>query len=96
MSKEKIKSDSCKNSRGGPSKILSIYCSECDSFICKYQKDGTGILRRMYIDRIRDSKVPVSEKSLSCNNKHIIGVKIIYKKEKRLAFRLITGSFIKK
>jgi len=50
----------------------------------------------MYIDRIIDSKVSISRKDLSCPNKHLLGVKIIYAKENRPAFRLFVDSVVKK
>jgi hypothetical protein len=53
-------------------------------------------LKRMYIDRIINPTVPVSEKDFSCSKGHLLGVKVIYEKEKRLAFRLIPNSVTKK
>lgn len=50
----------------------------------------------MYVDRILDPKVSIFRKDLSCKNKHLLGVKIIYQKEKRPAFRLFVDSVIKK
>jgi len=75
---------------------LNISCEKCGSPICLYQKDGPGNLRRMYIDRISDQKVSIAKKDLSCLNKHLLGVKIIYQKEKRPAFRLFVDSVVKK
>ena len=76
--------------------MLEISCMECGSFVCNYQKDGPGNLRRMYIDRISDSKVSLLEKSLKCENGHLLGMAIIYKKENRPAFRLISEMVQKK
>ena len=92
---KKIKTDKYKTVRGGSSKMLKIYCGKCRFFLCEYQKDGAGNLRRMYLDRIIKPLISLDKKDLSCGNGHIIGVKIIYKKENRLAFRLISGSFVK-
>lgn len=91
-----FKNDKYKKVRGGYSRLLQISCEKCGENICKYQKDGPGNLRRMYIDRISDNKVSVSQKSLNCPNNHLLGVKIVYEKEKRLAFRLSVDSVIKK
>jgi len=96
MSKTIFKNDKYKKVRGGYSRFLSIFCQKCNKYICNYQKDGPGKLRRMYIDRIIDSKVSISQKDLSCPNKHLLGVKIIYNKENRPAFRLFVDSVIKK
>ncbi|MFA6973414.1 MAG: hypothetical protein WC238_01565 [Parcubacteria group bacterium] len=88
----KIKNDKYKKSRGGYSRLLEISCEKCGAKICAYQKDGPGNLRRMYLDRIFDPKVSISGKSLQCPKEHLLGVKIIYKKENRPAFRLFVDA----
>lgn len=92
----KFKNDKYKKVRGGYSRLFNISCQECGSYVCLYQKDGSGNLRRMYIDRISKSKVSLIKKHLNCLKGHLLGVKVIYKKEKRLAFRLFVDSVIKK
>jgi hypothetical protein len=96
MNKSIFKNDKYKKVRGGYSRLLKISCQKCDEHICLYQKDGPGNLRRMYIDRITDPKVSITKKDLSCPKGHLLGVKIIYDKEKRLAFRLFVDSVAKK
>jgi hypothetical protein len=96
MKKLDFKNDKYKKVRGGYSRLLGIYCQKCNEHICNYQKDGPGNLRRMYIDRIIDPNILISRKDLSCSNKHLLGVKIIYDKENRPAFRLFVDSIIKK
>lgn len=91
-----FKKDKYKKVRGGHSRLLKISCQKCGKEICRYQKDGPGNLRRMYIDRILVKKVPISGKSLSCPEGHILGIKIIYEKENRPAFRLFVDSITKK
>jgi hypothetical protein len=91
-----FKNDKYKKVRGGYSRLLKISCQKCGEYICQYQKDGPGNLRRMYIDRISDPKVSISKKDLSCSKGHLLGVKIIYDKEKRTAFRLFVDSVAKK
>lgn len=91
-----FKNDKYKRTRGGYSRLLSISCQKCGKHICEYQKDGPGNLRRMYIDRIVDPKISISRKDLSCSKNHLIGVKIIYDKKNRPAFRLFVDSVIKK
>jgi hypothetical protein len=91
-----FKNDKYKKTRGGYSRLLNISCQKCDENICNYQKDGPGNLRRMYLDRIINSKVSTSRKDLSCSNNHLLGVKIVYEKENRLAFRLFVDSITKK
>ena len=71
-----------------------------------YQKDGSGILKRLYLDRIfaPDKLARLQNigsikliNNLICENcKNLIVVPIIYEKENRKAFHLKQGSFIKK
>lgn len=96
MEKIIFKNDKYKKVRGGYSRLLHISCQKCGEHICNYQKDGPGNLRRMYLDRIINPEVSIYIKDLSCSNNHLIGVKIIYDKEKRLAYRLFVDSVIKK
>lgn len=92
----KLKNDKYKKARGGYSRVLDITCQKCGSSICQYQKDGAGNLRRMYVDRIIDARVSTARKDLTCLKGHLLGVKIIYEKEKRPAFRLFVDSVVKK
>lgn len=92
----KFKNDKYRKERGGYSRLLKIICEKCDSLVCLYQKDGPGNLRRMYIDRMTEPEISILKKDLSCLNGHLLGVKIIYEKEKRLAFRLFVDSVTKK
>lgn len=96
MTKNIFKNDKYKKIRGGYSRMLSIYCEKCNEHICDYQKDGPGNLRRMYSDRIFKPKVSIFNKNLSCSKGHLLGVKIIYDKENRPAFRLFVDSVKKK
>lgn len=73
-----------------------LYCEKCKEKIFLYQKDGPGILKRLYFDRIKSSK-NISKKNLVCNKcKTVLGIPIIYQKEKRLAYRLFAGAVAKK
>ena len=76
--------------------MLEISCVECGAVVCHYQKDGPGSLKRMYLDRITDSQVSITGKSLECPSGHLLGIKIIYKKENRPAFRLFIDEVRKK
>lgn len=92
----KLKNDRYKKTRGGRSRLLQISCQKCTSPLCLYQKDGPGNLRRMYMDRIIEPNVSLARKDFTCENGHLVGVKIIYEKERRPAFRLFVDSVIKK
>lgn len=103
--KIQFKKDKFKKARGGRSKLFTIHCAKCDTQLCYYQKDGPGILKRMYLDRISGfSKYANLEKTsfknlspLACPScKETLGVPMIYKKEGRGAFRLFAGAVSKK
>jgi len=102
--KNKLKNDKYKRNRGGYSRLLAISCEGCGDLLGYYQKDGPGILKRIYLDRIYKSDYSdLSNKEfdelpqLICNKcKRHLGVPIVYKKEKRLAFRLFQGAVTKK
>ena len=99
MSKNsKFQSDKFKKVRGGNSRWLSVFCEKCKEPIVTYQKDGPGILKRMYLDRMKD--IDTSKwltLNLECSNcKTLLGVPIIYKKEDRPAIRLLPGMVGKK
>lgn len=92
----KFKQDKFRRSRGGYSRLLEIKCEKCHQLLCRYQKDGPGPLKRMYIDRIIDLYAK-SGKGLVCHKcGHILGTRYVYEKEKRPAFRLFEGSVKKK
>ena len=105
--KDLIKRDKFYRSRGSTATIMSITCSRCNMNICTYQKDGTGNLHRIYLDRIISSesffKIPEYVRTVSlnelpnlvCSCRNIIAVPMVYKKEGRLAFRLLHGSIHK-
>lgn len=92
----RFKTDKFKKARGGYSRLLDISCEKCGKHICYYQKDGPGILKRMYIDRVEGVKFD-PRKNLNCPScKELLAVPMIYKKEKRPAFRLFVGAVQKK
>jgi len=96
MATKKLKNDRYRRVRGGYSRMLKITCTKCNSPICSYQKDGPGNLRRMYIDRMENVAVSTNVKTLTCANAHVLGVKTIFEKENRSAFRLFVDSVSKK
>ena len=101
----KFKNDQFKRTRGGYSRLLDISCAKCGARLCFYQKDGPGILKRIYLDRIfKGDKYSGLENSqlkaipnlvcLSCSE--LLGTPYVYPKENRLAFRLFVGAIIKR
>ncbi len=90
-----IKQDKYRRARGGHYRVLDLSCSKCGIHVAYYQKDGPGILKRMYVDRIIDSKI--GRGNLICPKcKELLGVPMIYKKENRPAIRLFVGEVSKK
>lgn len=92
-----LKSDRFRKARGGASRLLEISCTACGAKVCYYQKDGPGILKRMYVDRMMDATKPSVAKGLDCPACGAsLGVWMIYKKEDRPAYRLFVGAVAKK
>lgn len=91
MNMYKIINDQFKKARGGKTHILDISCGNCGSHISFYQKDGPGLLMRMYIDRFIDFQPDGND--LACSScLRILGNKIIFEKENRPAYRLYVGA----
>lgn len=103
-----VKNDKFRRTRGGPSNFLNLFCASCQSWLLLYQKDGSGQLLRLYLDRIHAPdnlstlheqytaadvyKVPTL-KCASCGA--IIAHPMVYELENRLAYRLIPGRISK-
>jgi len=49
-------SDKFRKNRGGWSRFLTISCKICGTFLFHYQKDGSGPLKRCYLDRILNTQ----------------------------------------
>jgi hypothetical protein len=103
IEKIKFKYDVYTKSRDNPA-LLKLTCSYCNHLIIFYQKDGPGLLKRCYLDRILYPKenellqhLPFNEKvfpNLTCQNcKQIIGYPYLYEKEKRPSFKLVQEKF---
>lgn len=103
----RLKNDKYVNARGGNSHFLDLYCSRCGQHLALYQKDGRGSLLRMYLDRIFEPQELSVLQFKSSNKKDVsnfkcskcgalIGTPMVYNLERRLAFRLLHGSFVKK
>jgi len=100
--KLKFIKDNYQHSRGGTSKFFDIYCEHCNNFLFIYQKDGPGVLKRIYKDRIRapediSNLIDSKTGNLVCDKcNYLLGISTIYKKESRPAFALIAYSIVKK
>lgn len=88
-----LKKDRYRKIRGGYARLLEIICSLCEKKLFNYQKDGPGIIKRLYVDRIYGD---VKGSSLRCKNcNKLIGNLTIYEKENRLAYAIILGTIKK-
>lgn len=90
-----MKTDTYSQARGGWSRMLDISCDNCGEHLCYYQKDGPGPLKRMYIDRMTGA--PAEGANLVCGSCGFeLGIKTVYQKEARPAYRLFQSSVKKK
>ena len=49
------KNDPYRQARGGYARLLAVSCATCGMHLFYYQKDGPGIVKRLYLDRIYQS-----------------------------------------
>lgn len=93
MKKTLLKSDKYKKARGGSSRLLEIVCVKCKVRVCLYQKDGPGMLKRLYLDRMMEPSAPLTIKELRCSScQAALGMYMIYEQEQRPAYRLVLGA----
>ena len=101
----KFKSDQYRKTRGGYSRFLNVFFAHSVAKILVYQKDGPGLLKRLYLDRIfapknleNFQKLSISQlPDLVCSEcKTVLAVPYIYRKEQRKAYRLFVGAVTKK
>jgi hypothetical protein len=103
-----LKNDKYRRSRGGQAEFWDIFCAKCEELLLVYQKDGTGQLKRCYLNRIfypphlarlqNDPTVSSTKdfEALWCTHcKTLIGSPMLHR-EGRLAFRLMLGTWSKK
>lgn len=103
--KTKLKKDAYQKKRG-TSHLLDVICTQCQSCVVLYQKDGPGQLKRLYLDRIFEplewanlQNTATQKKdtpTLKCPNGHIVGQPMVYLPENRLAYSLVPGAFGKR
>lgn len=96
MDQIKFKNDKYKKVRGGYSRLLDISCEHCQKHLFYYQKDGPGLLKRMYLDRIINPDIDIKNNLVCPNCKKLLAVATIYEKENRQALRLFVGAVTKK
>ena len=92
----KFINDKFKKNRGGYSRLLNISCGHCNNHLLYYRKDGPGILKRMYLDRIVKTDLDIDKNLICPSCKSLLAVPMIYEKENRQALRLFVGAVTKK
>jgi hypothetical protein len=100
-----LKQDAYRQTRGGYARFLNIYCANCKAHVLLYQKDGPGVLLRLYLDRIfapehlmgleqiADIHQVPDLRCPSCAS--LLGVPYIWEEEQRKSFLLREGTFFK-
>ena len=101
MSHMEWKNDTYRKARGGYARLLAVNCATCGTHLFSYQKDGPGLVKRLYLDRIYQSNTyeglqhralkEISHLLCPQCGEHL-GMPMIYQKEQRLAFRLFAGA----
>lgn len=104
----KMKNDKYRQARGGTAVMLDVFCAKCNTPVIYYQKDGPGVLKRCYLNRIfapadlerlqKDPRItePKDMPNLECSSCHsVIGTPMRHD-DGRLAFRLRLGYSYKK
>jgi hypothetical protein len=91
----KLVNDKFTQNRGGRSRLYKINCNKCNKFLFYYQKDGPGVLKRAYIDRINPGakKYQIKSRFLVCSKcKDLLGAPCFYPREKRPAIEFFVDS----
>jgi len=57
MSHIEWKNDTYRKARGGYARLFAVSCATCGTHLFLYQKDGPGIVKRLYMDRIYESNI---------------------------------------
>ena len=98
MTKIILKQDKYRNSRGGYARLLEVSCEKCATLVCHYQKDGSGPLKRMYVDRAFGLKTTWKDNNkLVCRKcKRLLGLASKYPEENRPCFILFQDTVKKK
>lgn len=93
----RLKNDKYRKARGGYARFLNIYCAACGQHALLYQKDGPGILKRLYADRIIAPESLSDGQKIACASCGVLlGTRYVYEKERRPAFLVQAGAVSKK
>lgn len=93
MIKKIFTSDKYTKGRGKFKKRIEIRCANCSDYLFSYQKEGSGVLEKIFFDLILDNQSVKNNKKLVCTKcDKVLGIRFIFGKEKRDAFKLYPGA----
>lgn len=95
----KLTHDRYSNARPGQSRFYNLYCARCRHHVCLYQKDGTGMLVRLYKKRIMapTNLLKPNAKEIRCPHcKVFLAAHYIYDKEQRSAYLVQAGAIVRR
>ena len=86
-------SDKYTKGRGKYVKQIEVHCANCSEYIFSYQKEGNGVLEKLFFDLILDRLSVKNNIKLVCPKcDKLLGTRFIFGKEKRDAFKLYPGA----
>ena len=73
--------------------ILLVSCGNCKTEIARYQKLGKGNVLRMYIDRIIESNILITEDCVCPKCAKVLGTRVTLKKDGKEFYKMIRSTF---
>lgn len=100
MKNPNFKQDKFRKSRGGWSRIVLVSCggSDCGEPVLVYKKDGPGMLKRLYLDRILAPPAIAQSNDIELQCPHCprrLGMQTTWHQEDRPAYQLFAGAVCK-
>lgn len=87
----KYKNTSSRKIKG--SYILLVSCGNCKTDIARYQKLGKGNVLRMYIERIIESSIELTDDCICPMCGKLLGTRVILKKDGKEFYKMIRSTF---
>lgn len=73
--------------------ILLVTCGNCKTDIVRYQKLGKGNVLRMYINRIIESSIELTDDCICPNCGKLLGTRVSLKKDSKEFYKMIRSTF---